>query len=530
VTAAAVLLAGLSLYGIMRSRSVTPNEIITGEAAGLLEPIYWFGPSSAPLPSLGLWFAVLIGLFIAHSLIVSGDVDRKVVASYTRYFYVAWKHGVQLFLALIFVVSFWLLLLLAMALFKLINVDFVEELIKKSWFSIPATVLAFTCAIHITDVHVGIVRGARTLGLTLLSWLLPMMALIATAFLITLLFTGLEPLWRTRSATVLLLLAAAALVILTNAAYQDGDPEHSVRIPRYFGGLAAVALVPLVGIAAYALSLRVGQYGWTPERVIAGACVVIAACYALGYAVAVVTGRPRLKRLEDTNVFAAFVTLAVLLALFTPIADPARISVPDQVARLESGKISPDQFDFAFLRFRSGRFGIEALEKLKAKQGGAEALRIADRAHTALQWTNRLDARGEPSVVSTPQQRAANIKVIYPKGASLPDSFLQQEDWPQRSPYPTCLRMNASPCEAMMLDLDGDGTPEVMVFAISDSFPAAAFKQSGNQWVLLGAVLNLGCKEVRDALRVGNFEIGAPELKELHVAGQSVQIRRECGG
>ena len=74
--------------------------------------------------------------------------------------------------------------------------------------------LAFTCAIHVTDVRAGIVRGARTLKLTLLSWLLPIMALIAVTFLATLLFTGLEPLWSTRRATPVLLAAAAALVFL----------------------------------------------------------------------------------------------------------------------------------------------------------------------------------------------------------------------------------------------------------------------------------------------------------------------------
>jgi hypothetical protein len=35
---------------------------------------------------------------------------------------------------------------------------------------------------------------------------------------------------------------------------------------------------------------------------------------------------------------AAFLVLAVLLALFTPIADPARIGVSSQMARLEKGK------------------------------------------------------------------------------------------------------------------------------------------------------------------------------------------------
>ena len=52
----------------------------------------------------------------------------------------------------------------------------------------------------------------------------------------------------------------------------------------------------------------------------------------------------------------------------------------DQVHRLETGRISPTQFDFAFLRFRSGRYGIEALRRLAERTEGPEANDIADRA------------------------------------------------------------------------------------------------------------------------------------------------------
>jgi hypothetical protein len=373
----AVLLVGLAVYDILRGTIGPPGLPTVVAVAPSLRPrrcgIY------LPQTALG-------GLFIAHSLVVSGDADRKFIASYTRYFDVAWKHGVQLVLALIFVGAFWALLWLGSALFELVKVHFLTELIKKPWFAIPATVLAFTCAIHVTDVRAGIVRGARTLKLTLLSWLLPMMVLIGGGFLSALLFTGLEPLWSTRRATAVLLTAAAALVFLVNAAYQDGHSEQPVRVLRYAGSLAAILLLPLVGIAGYGLALRVGQYGWTPERIIALACAVVAACYTFGYGLSVLASGPWLKWLEITNVFTAFVILAVILALFSPIADPARISVADQVARLEAGKVSPDAFDFAFLRFTSGRFGLDALKQLKDKQDGPDASRIAERTSTALAW------------------------------------------------------------------------------------------------------------------------------------------------
>jgi hypothetical protein len=372
-------------------------------------------------PTAILWLSVGAGLFITHSLIASSDADRKFIASYSRYFDVSWKQGVQLVLAVCFVALFWAMLWLGAELFQLIKIEFLADLIKRRWFWIPVTALAFTYALHITDVRAGLVRGTRTLSLSLLSWLLPIMTLITVAFLLALLFTGLEPLWSTRRATAILLAAAGALIFLINDAYQDGDLQDTVAgIVRYSATVAALALAPVVVLAAYALALRVGQYGWTPDRIIALACVAVAGCYALGYALAAVRRGTWLKSIELTNVATAYIILAVLLALLSPIADPARLSVADQVARLESGKASTDQFDFAFLRFFSGRYGEQALERLKTKQDGPDAVRISQKANEALDW--RTPAYAKRIVRATSQSRAANITVLS-SSAPLPDQL-----------------------------------------------------------------------------------------------------------
>ena len=149
----------------------------------------------------------------------------------------------------------------------------------------PATSLAVAAAVHVTDVRAGLVRGARTLLLVLLSWLLPLMAIIVAGFLVGLFFTGLEPLWKTQFAAGYLLIAAGTLVILINAAYQDGSEEHRPPLLiRYAASLASlVALVPLVVIALTPSHLRVEQYGWTTARIGSTACAIVAASYAIGY-------------------------------------------------------------------------------------------------------------------------------------------------------------------------------------------------------------------------------------------------------
>ena len=72
-----------------------------------------------------------------------------------------------------------------------------------------------------------------------------------------------------------------------------------------------------VAIAAFALSLRVGQYGWTPDRIEATAACVIGAGYALGYAAAALPMLgPWMRLLERVNVVMALVVMATALALF----------------------------------------------------------------------------------------------------------------------------------------------------------------------------------------------------------------------
>jgi hypothetical protein len=268
--AVAVICAGLAWYDIVRDPLPLPQM-----------------PRNLPSPQL--WIALGGGLFIAHCLLVAGAVERRLIAPYATYFDISWKYGVQIALAVAFTGAFWALLALGAALFELIKISLLAKLLQKPWFSIPVTTLAFTCAVHITDVRVGIVRGVRALGCNLLSWLLPLMTFLAVAFLAALPFTGLEPLWNTKLASLILLAAAASLILLVNAAYQDGPQLDSsgarhlslfLRIPM---AAASVALLPLSLLAAYGVSLRIEQHGWTPDRIIAVACTIVALCYAVGY-------------------------------------------------------------------------------------------------------------------------------------------------------------------------------------------------------------------------------------------------------
>jgi hypothetical protein len=323
-------------------------------------------------------------------------------------------------------------------------------------------------------------------------------------------------------------------VLLINAAYQDGQPDTPIAgVLRYSRLIAAFVIVPLVGLAGYGLMLRVQQYGWTPQRIIAFACFAVLACYAVGYAIAGALSGPALRDIQIINIGTAYVIMAALLALFSPIADPGRISVADQMARLRGGQIQADKIDFRFLRFDSGRFGRDELRRMAGETGDPQTVALAQQAKQALAVQYRYQATTPaltPQFKPTAQTRAANITVLQPAGQTLPQSFLEQE-WPvppaQSYLIPRCLTAN-NQCDAILTDIDGDGLTDILLFNAPTGAGAAFRAVDDKSWTFLGAVINAQCKGVREALRAGQFELVSNPLKDIEVAGQRLRIGTSC--
>lgn len=486
-------------------------------------PVEWNGTIATPriIPDPKLFAGTCAILFIAHALIAGGDHDRRFRASYPTHFDVSWKLGVQLALALAFVVVFWGLLWLGAGLFNLVKLHFFEKLIEHRWFAIPVTALALAGALHLADVRPALVRGTRTLALVLLSWLLPLMTAIALAFLGALLFTGLTPLWQTRSAASLLLVAAATLIILINATYQDGVEDRAVPRPfRYAGSAAALMLMPLSLLAAYALGLRVSQYGWSVDRIALGACVLVALAYAGGYCFAVFRRGPWLKFMEVSNFAVALLGLAVLISYFSPIADPARISVSSQMTRLETGKTAPHKFDYNFLRWEGGRFGKAALEKLRGWTG-QDASYVRRQADAATKSKFAFESSGATTSI-------ADRVTVYPKGRMLPSGFLEQGHWNNTvAGTPTCFFAVSQHCDSFLLDADNDGREDILVVA-NNGYQAILFAQQPDRsWKIVGQVQGgLNCPGVLQAMERGQFKLVPPakKLRDISIMGRQIAI------
>jgi hypothetical protein len=317
------------------------------------------GPPSEP--SLQLLLCLLPMLFVAHSLVAAADTSRNRWPGYGACFEAAWRAAIQLLLGVAFVSAFWAVYHLGASLFQVIGIDGLNWLAEQPLFLIVTTTTVGAAGLHLADAQDRLTRGVRVLGLTLLSWLTPLLAGLTACFLLALPSTGLTPLWDTGYAGPLLMAATAALVVLINAVHQDGQ-MRALALLRWSARLAAVVLPVLVALAAWGLWLRVGQYGLTRNRVLSLAALLVLACYAVPYFVAAL--RPGMRLLEPANIAVAGIAVLVMLALNTPVADPNRLAVNSQVGRLLDGKVAVEAFDFRFLSDFSKRYGRQALHAL----------------------------------------------------------------------------------------------------------------------------------------------------------------------
>jgi hypothetical protein len=401
-------------------------------------------------------------------------------ATYSDLFELAWQNALVLSEAALFAGVFWLLLVLWQALFKVIGIAFFADLFAKPAFIYPVTSIVFGYAIYLIESNERIVVTLRRHLLGVFGWLLPMVALIAVLFLLALPFTGLQPLWKTGHATSLMLWLQLLFVHFLNSAYQDGQAEP--RYPSWLKlvmRLAVFALPVYAALCAYSLGLRVEQHGWTASRVWAAIATFLAASYGLAYAAAALRRSPWMGRVARVNVAMAVVVAAVLLAAISPILDPKRLAADSQSARVRSGSISPDKFDYDYLRFELGRYGRGALGEL-AKSANGEVARLAAASL----------AKADPNQAQAVEPRLVASRIeLLPPGTALDPAFvryLEGELKARRYEQPPCLHtMTPQPCLMLALDLNGDGQPEILSFS---AYPAEVYGKTGGRWRKVGTL------------------------------------------
>ncbi|RYD55598.1 MAG: DUF4153 domain-containing protein, partial [Sphingomonadales bacterium] len=266
--------------------------------------------------------------------------------------------------------------------------------------------------------HSNVVRLLQRVVTLVLSVLAPVLAVGLIVFVLALPFTGLAPLWEAGSATGILLACILGSFVLSNSVIGSArDEERQFPLLKYGAMGLALVMLPLAILAAVAIGLRIGQYGFTPERLWALTFVILACSYGAAYLVSLVRGRlDWATKVRPANLNLAFATCGVALLLATPLVSFNAIATHDQVSRLQSGKTPPGKFDWRALAFAFGEPGKAALKKLQASANAdiRERAIAAGKAETVFEVVENQPTRAEV---------AKQLRVL-PVGAVVPDAAL----------------------------------------------------------------------------------------------------------
>lgn len=354
-----------------------------------------------------------------------------------------------------FVIASFLLLLLLSELFRLIGIDLLRDLFEEGWFPPMIAGGAFGAAVGLLrdrDKVLGLLQRVAT---SILAVLAPVLASGLVIFVLALPFTGLEPLWsQTKSTTPILLICILGAVVLANAVIGNAaDEEARSRVLRYAATALIAVMLPLAIVAAVSTGKRIGQYGYTPDRLWAAVFVAVAIGFAGFYLYALARGRAVWpERLRSANIRLALGLCALALFLALPIINFGAISTRDQLARLESGRVAPDKFDWAALRFDFGPSGRRALERL-ARSGPDRLKQLAGQ---TLKAENRWSVPGAQAL-TTPSTR------IVPEGP------VRVRPLPEDAPIPAELRarIELTPfCRGAECRLVFDGPARAMLASV----------------------------------------------------------------
>jgi len=333
----------------------------------------------------------------------------------------AWANVVLWCASWAFVLVTWLLALLLGELFQLIGIRLLRDLLDKSWADWMLVGGALGAAVGLLRDRDRIVGLLQRVVTNVLSVLAPVLAVGLILFVLALPFTGLDALWdQTRATTPILLACVIGAFVLINAVIGTAPEEEAEgRVLRWSAmGLGAVML-PLAVVAAISTGLRVDQHGFTPERFWAIVFIAIVLACACLYLYALVRGRLGwAARLRPINIRLAIGICVVALVLATPLANFGALSTSSQLARLDSGQVSPQDFDWRALRFDFGPSGVAALQRLKTDAADPAVRRLASAAAAA---ERRWDI-ASPEEERLRAEAARNLRVL-PAGTPLPDAL-----------------------------------------------------------------------------------------------------------
>ena len=410
--AAFIFFAGVfAAFTLDRTRWIAPTiaaviggTVMAGLAWQAVDPNDWLADEDFAFG------AGVVAITLSLPLFQAGFHRLRFKTPYRDTHFHIWTDVVSGAGALIFVGLAWALIAILSELFQLLQINLLKDLIGEDWFGWTYSGLTFGAALGTLRNQLKILGTLQSVVLVVLSLLAVPLAVALLLFLAAMVFSGPEVLWQaTRSATPILLSCAFGAFILTNAIIRDDDSEMTGS------RIMALGILPLTVFAAISMGTRVAQHGLSPERLWGLVAIGFACAYGLAYVVALVRGRKAgwhdALRRANLHLAVAGCVLALIVAL--PMFDFGAISARNQIARLEAGRVSLEEFDLTALRWDFGEGGRKALRELAASsEGQLKTKAAASLAQKERPWKDTFD-RQPTEDADVRAKRRANLRLQF---------------------------------------------------------------------------------------------------------------------
>ncbi|MBJ9217391.1 DUF4153 domain-containing protein [Citrobacter freundii] len=460
-----------------------------------------------------LLMAMLALPWIQYSLHVSREQAR-----YPHFYRQLWLNALTLLIVFVANGLFWLVLLLWSEMFKLVGILFFNTLFfDTDWFGYVAFGLITALAVVLARTQSRLATAVQKLLTFIATGLLPLVALLALMFILTLPFTGLEAISQRVSAAGLM--STLTLLLLLLMAIVREPQKEALPYPgalRYLIKCSLIVAPIYMLIAGWSLWVRIQQYGWTPERLYGVLVVVVLLVWSFGYLASILRrGRNPLELQGPVILGVSLLALGLLVLLSSPVIDAWRISVSSHMGLYLSGKIKPDQVSLYMLDHsgKPGRAALEALQKDVAFNQDSKRRRDLN---------SLLQGSRDPVKELTATQLVS--KVVIAPGSEKPDDAFWTFVKAQGYRITSCAEQNA--CVLVSQDLNADGHPEQVLYAFGDG-ESLVFGMQKNKWDLLAvARLPEGFNKDKLLQAVANQQLGsAPRIwRDITIDGKRLPM------
>lgn len=508
--------------------SVVP-ALLLGWSSQRFETVEGFLESGHPMVAWFVTVTVPIPFFMSIWQADRGWQDYKLL------FGNAWNIVVRFAVAWVFVGVFWGVILLSDALLNIAGIEWIETILDIDPVPLVLTGAALGLALAVVFELAAYI--SPFLVLRLLRLLLPVVTVVVAIFVVAAPVRGLSELFGELSAAgVLMGMAIGAITLITTALDQDDAAAVKGAMMQRLTRLLALLLPILAVLSAYAIWVRVAQYGWSPERLAAATVSVFVLAYALIYGIIILLGRGWMDRMRSANIAMAGLLVAVGILWLTPIINPQRIAANSQLARYVAEKLTAEELDLWAMGREWGRAGkgiVGKLAEIRPDMADVVNQRVAALNEAVSRWDFVRDDQ-VPRQASLEQfiERLA----IYPPGSRIPE-FAEGADVGAKELLKFCDRTTPGGhigCAGIAADIDLTTAGNELILALLNADGTVHFRvllqnESGelSYWrnMFLTDLNTPGLPhrigqlrgEKIDDIANGDFTIGPPRMNALQI-------------